>query len=155
LYIDIASLIAAHALDSYEPSGMTPAKRDYQFPSPIAKIETRDSILAKIKNGGNSEKEEVWAEEESNLSPLSETSSLIDDVTEEEEEVSPPPAPSLSMDAALPIPTVEQNEENFKITRGKFKVSGIPKRRSNVKRQLNTDKSSRSRSTLKEVKENH
>ena len=49
-------------LDTYAPTGATPAKRDYHFPSPVGKMRPRSTVLSRVK-GRETRAEEVEAME--------------------------------------------------------------------------------------------
>ena len=54
---EMDSLVSGHVLEMYAPTGMTPAKREYTFPSPVGKMMPREVVLAVAK--GDVEEEKV------------------------------------------------------------------------------------------------
>ena len=160
-------------LDTYAPTGATPAKRDYHFPSPVGKMRPRSTVLSRVKGREEvemTEEEEKQAGEEGEEGEK-ETATmdhLDDDGTASDRSSLDSSGTAASVeDVAL---EVNENEEVSKEdvpppTTITTKTSGIPRggtKRNKTRRSLLKTKATRlprksirgANRALKEVKEN-
>lgn len=159
-------------LDTYAPTGATPAKRDYHFPSPVGKMRPRSTVLSRVK-GRETRAEEVEAMENQEGEKGKEETATMDHLDDDDDTTSDRSSlGSLgssrssvgSLDSNGTAASVEdialevdENEEE--------KTSGIPRggtKRNKTRRSLLKTKATRlprksirgANRALKEVKEN-
>ena len=171
-------------LDTYAPTGATPAKRDYHFPSPVGKMRPRSTVLSRVK-GRETRAEEVEAMEnqegEKGKEETATMDHLDDDTTSDRSSLGSSRSSVGSLDSngtaasvediALEVDENEEEEEKtFKEdvpppTTKTTKTSGIPRggtKRQGARRSLMKTKATRlprksirgANRALKEVKEN-
>ena len=169
-------------LDTYAPTGATPAKRDYHFPSPVGKMRPRSTVLSRVK-GRETRAEEVEAMENQEGEKGKEETATMDHLDDDDDTTSDRSSlGSLgssrssvgSLDSSGTAASVEdialevdenENEEVPPPTTKTTKTSGIPRggtKRQGARRSLLKTKATRlprksirgANRALKEVKEN-
>ena len=170
-------------LDTYAPTGATPAKRDYHFPSPVGKMRPRSTVLSRVK-GRETRAEEVEAMENMEGEKGKEETATMDHLDDNDDTTSDRSslgslgssrssvgsldsngtAASVE-DIALEVDENENEEEVPPPTTKTTKTSGIPRggtKRQGARRSLLKTKATRlprksirgANRALKEVKEN-
>jgi hypothetical protein len=167
--------VEAHVLDTYAPTGATPAKRDYHFPSPVGKMRPRSTVLSRVK-GRETRAEEVEAMENQEGEKGKEETATMDhldddddDTTSDRSSLGSSRSSVGSLDSNGTAASVEdialEVDENEEETAKTTKVSGIPRggtKRQGARRSLLKTKATRlprksirgANRALKEVKEN-
>ena len=164
-------------LDTYAPTGATPAKRDYHFPSPVGKMRPRSTVLSRVKGREEvemTEEQEKQAGEEEEAGEKETMDHLDDDGTASDRSSLDSSGTAASVeDVAL---EVNENEEvskedvpppttkTTKTTAKTTKTTGIPRggTKRGARRSLLKTKATRlprksirgGNRALKEVKEN-
>jgi hypothetical protein len=147
---EMDSLVSGHVLEVYAPTGMTPAKREYEFPSPAGKMEPRAVVLAAAKSSKQSEEATIDSAADSKQEASSPSSS------ESASESGSAPSLPMSVEAdSADIELVEDDkkavenkevvqeevvQEKVKKTRSRRPTKGTTKRASGIpraKRALN------------------
>jgi kinesin family protein 11 len=54
---DLREQIESDKLEEYAATGLTPAKKDYEFPLNLPRTDAREKLLDKLRNGGGAEEE--------------------------------------------------------------------------------------------------
>ena len=158
-------------MDTYAPTGATPAKRDYHFPSPVGKMRPRSTVLSRVK-GRETRAEEVEAMEnqegEKGKEETATMDHLDDDTTSDRSSLGSLGSSRSSVgsldsngtaasveDIALEVDENEEEEKTSGIPRKKTKRGGARRSLLKTKATRLPRKSIRGANrALKEVKEN-
>ena len=101
---NIEIIISKHALERYAPTGTTPAKREYVFPSPVQRMLPRPDALARAKGividvgGETNEVEDAAQQEEDVVAQDGDAAQQEEDTAQEEATEKESPAATEDMD---------------------------------------------------------
>ena len=162
-------------LDTYAPTGATPAKRDYHFPSPVGKMRPRSTVLSRVK-GRETRAEEVEAMENQEGEKGKEETATMDHLDDDDDTASDRSSLGSLGSSRSSVGSLDSNgtaasvedialEVDENENEEEVKTSGIPRggtKRNKTRRSLLKTKATRlprksirgANRALKEVKEN-